>query len=471
MVGTIARKEMTEMIRDGRFRWAGAIVLALLVGALALGWQHYREVNAQHELARRETRTQWLQQGVKNPHSAAHYGVYAFKPKMPLSLVDPGVDPWVGVAAYLEAHKQNDFKFRPAQDSTAIQRFGELTGATVLQLLIPLVIILLSFSAFAAEREQGTLRQLLSLGVRETSLAWGKALGVAWGLGLLLVPATVAGVAALALSSDGFEASFSRFALMVLTYLLYFTSIVALSLAVSAWVRSSRLALIALLGFWIFNGLIAPRVVTDLARSVYKTPSAFQFAQQVDAALKNGIDGHDPADRRAAQLRADLLKKYNVASLDALPVSFQGVSLQAGEDHGNEVFDHYYSDLWNTFERQERVHQAASVLAPMLAVRSLSMSLAGTNFAQHEHFARAAEDYRRLIQRTLNTDITKNGKTPDGRYLRGGDLWAQVPEFNYQAPQLSWVLGSQLLPVCLLLAWTAGAVLLLWRSTQRLRLD
>jgi ABC-2 type transport system permease protein len=76
MIGTIARKEMTEMIRDGRFRWAGAIVLALLVGALALGWQHYREVNAQHELARRQTRTQWLQQGVKNPHSAAHYGVY-----------------------------------------------------------------------------------------------------------------------------------------------------------------------------------------------------------------------------------------------------------------------------------------------------------------------------------------------------------------------------------------------------------
>ena len=55
----------------GDFDGQAPIVLALLVGALALGWQHYREVNAQHELARRETRTQWLQQGVKNPHSAA----------------------------------------------------------------------------------------------------------------------------------------------------------------------------------------------------------------------------------------------------------------------------------------------------------------------------------------------------------------------------------------------------------------
>ena len=31
-----------------------------------------------------------------------------------------------GVAAFLEAHKQNEFKYRPAQDRTALQRFGEL---------------------------------------------------------------------------------------------------------------------------------------------------------------------------------------------------------------------------------------------------------------------------------------------------------------------------------------------------------
>jgi ABC-2 type transport system ATP-binding protein len=71
MIATVARKEMKDLIRDGRFRWAGGIVLALLAGSLALGWQHYREVNAQHELARRATREQWLHQGVKNPLGGA----------------------------------------------------------------------------------------------------------------------------------------------------------------------------------------------------------------------------------------------------------------------------------------------------------------------------------------------------------------------------------------------------------------
>src|SRR4029450_6815884 len=105
-----------------------------------------------------------------------------------------GVDPYVGVAVYLEAHKQNEFKFRPAQDAaTSIQRFGELTAAVVLQVLIPLLIILFAFSAFAVEREQGALRQVLSLGVERPRLAMGKTVGVAAALAAVLIPATLIG--------------------------------------------------------------------------------------------------------------------------------------------------------------------------------------------------------------------------------------------------------------------------------------
>ena len=472
MIRTVAQKELIEMTRDGRFRCASGIVLALLLGAVVLGWQHYRDINAQQDLAQRATREQWLNQGVKNPHSAAHYGVYAFKPKMPLSLVDQGVDPYTGVAVWLEAHKQNEFKYRPAQDSTAVQRFGELTGSTVLQLLIPLVIILMTFSAFAAEREQGTLRQLLSLGVKRSDLAWGKALGIAGGLGMLLVPATVLGVVALSLSSEdgAFQGSLPRMAMMGATYLLYFAVMIGVSLAVSARARSSRFALVTLLGFWIVNGLIAPRAVADLARYIYPTPSAFEFGRRMELALQNGIDGNDPADRRAAELRAAVMKKYNVTSMDALPVSFQGISLQAGEEHGNEVFDHYYSQLWNTFQQQEHVHQALALVAPALSVRSLSMAFAGTDFAQHSQFARAAEDYRRQIQRVMNEDLT-NHKPGDGPYVRGRDLWERVPRFEYRAPDAAWVIGRQSTALGILILWTFGAIALAWWATSRLRAD
>lgn len=92
MIGIIARKEMKEMMRDGRFQSAAAIVTVLLGAALLLGWQHYRDVNAQHQTAQRAERNRFLNQGTKNPHAGAHYGVYAFKPKTPLSLIDEGVE-------------------------------------------------------------------------------------------------------------------------------------------------------------------------------------------------------------------------------------------------------------------------------------------------------------------------------------------------------------------------------------------
>lgn len=473
MIVTIARKEMTEMMRDGRFRWTAGLVFALLAGAVALGWQHYRDVSSQHETARRLTREQWLRQGAKNPHGAAHYGVYAFKPKLPLSLVDRGVDPMMGVTAWLEAHKQNEFKYRPAQDATAVQRLGELTGAAVLQLLLPLVIVLLTFSAFAGEREQGTLRQLLSLGVKRRDLALGKALGIAGALGAVLLPAAILGAAALTLAADNgaLAASLPRAAGMTLSYLLYFAAFLAGSLAVSAWAKSARLALVALLAFWTFNGLIAPRAVADLAKRAHPTPSAFEFTRQIDLAMKSGFDGHDTADRRMERLRAELLTRHKVDRLDQLPVNFSGIALQAGEEHGNEVFDRYYRELWDTFRKQERIHQAASVLAPVLAVRSLSMAFAGTDFSQHAHFARAAEDYRRLIQRVMNEDIARGAVGTKGPYLAGDGLWAKVPDFEYTAPDVSWVLGNQSLSLMLLAAWSAAAVWAALRTAAAAKAD
>jgi ABC-2 type transport system permease protein len=433
--------------------------LVLLFASLLLGWKNYRDIAAQHEAAKAETREQWLKQGEKNPHSAAHYAVYAFKPKLLLSLADRGVDPYTGVAAWLEAHKQNEFRHKPAQDSTAVQRFGELTAATVLQLLVPLLIVLLSFSAFAGEREQGTLRQLMSLGVSKRDLVLGKGLGIAVSLALLIVPATVLGIAALALTSSAgaLAASLPRMLLMAAGYLLYFGIFAGISLGASALAGSSRLALVVLIGFWIVNGLVAPRVTADVAKTVYPTPSAFQFAHAIANDMEHGLDGHNPQDKRAEELKQSVLRQYRVTKLEDLPVSFAGISLQESEEYGNQVFDRHYGALWATFERQNRLKQLAGVVAPALAVRSVSMGAAGTDFAQHRDFAAAAESYRRMLVKRMNDDMTFNAGKADYDYKAGADLWRQVPDFNYTAQSGRVVFGRQWPSLLALLLWFTAA--------------
>jgi len=466
MIPRIAGKELKDLLRDGRFRWTAALVGSLLLVSLGAGWLHVRDTRSQHQAAQATARDHWESQGQKNPHSAAHYGIYAFKPRLPLSFVDQGVDPYTGTSVWLEAHRQNDFVLRAAQDATASQRFASVTAAAVLQHLVPLLIILLCFGALATERERGTLRQMLALGVSRREVALGKALGTAGALALILVPAAALGAVAVVASGGGAVGSTTaRSGVLALAYLCYFAVFVAISLAVSARAPSARTALVVLLGLWAVNGLVAPRVAVDLSKALHPTPSAFEFARTVEREMAEGVDDLRPPDR--AEITARLLAEHDVERVEDLPVNLSGIALQESEEYGNRIYERNYSALWDAFERQSRIHETLAVVAPGLAVRSLSMGLSGTDVEQHRHFAEAAESYRRDLMRAMNMDLAMSSRTGE-TYLAGDELWESQPPFAYEAPDLAWVLGNRALSLAFLGLWLVGAATVALLGVRRM---
>jgi ABC-2 type transport system permease protein len=473
MITTIAKKEFTEIFRDGRFRWiAGALLLMLLVAAI-IGWNQSQEIKRDREAAANMDKQTWEAQGDKNPHSAAHFGHYAFKPATALSYVDRGLNTYLGVAIWLEAHYQNLSSHRPIEDKTTLQRFGELTVAWTLQYLVPLLIILLAFSAFAGERERGTLRQLVSLGVPSRKLALGKALGVAAALALVLLPATLLAAALLAglKTGENFSETALRFTTLSVTYLLYFAAMLGLCLAVSAKAKSSRLALLSLIGFWMISSLLAPRLASDLSERLYPSPTVSAFWEAIFKDMREGIDGHNPSDQRRKQLEAKVLAQYNVKELKDLPVNFAGIALQEGEEYGNQIFDKHYGRLWALYEKQAGVQQLASIASPLLAARNVSMGLAGTDLYQHRHFAEQAETHRRKTVKYLNEDMTQNAGNQDYDYLADPALWSKTPQFEYTPPSFSWVLGKQIGNLLILGLWCAATAFVAVRVVGKVRVD
>jgi ABC-2 type transport system permease protein len=464
MIAHIARKERLEMWRDGRFRWAAGLVVALLSVALLTGLTSTRALAREHSAAQEAMRGFWVNQGAKNPHSAAHYGLWVFKPKMPLAFVDHGVDEYTGVTTWLEAHKQNEFSRRPAMDQASVARFGEWTAAAVLQLLIPLLIVMLAFPAFAGERESGTLRQLAAIGVPMRTLMLGKAAGLASALAVVLVPATLLGVATLALGAGASTDDLVRFALMGVTYLAYFAVILVLALAVSARSATARVALLALLGFWTVNSLVAPRAVADFARRLYPTPSSAAFQAAVAHDLEAGIDGHNPADARRKAIEQQALTQYRAVSLDALPVNFDAIAMQASEEYGNQVYDKHFGALYDQYRAQNTLTQWAGLASPLLAVRSLSMGLAGTDVEQHRNFAVHAEQYRRGLIKWSNDYFRDNTRTGEWDWTAPPELWAKYDPFVYDAPAVSSALRTQVAALVVLGAWLILAALLLLRT-------
>lgn len=481
MIWQIARKELTEIRRDGRFFWTSAIIVVLLFIAMAVGGQRYGEDRDLRLAASAEDRAGWLNQGAKGPHTAGHYGVYAFKPATPLALFDPGYNDYTGTLQYLEAHKENQASYKPAADATALQRFGNLSGALVMQLLVPLLIILLCFGLVSGEREDGTLRQLMSIGVPRTRLIWGKALGVTIAIAIVLVPSIViGGVVAAVMSGTNDPHEMIDFPgkllVLALSYVAFFAIFICISIAVSIRSRSSAVALTTLIGFWIVGGLLMPRVAADVSKIIYPTPSAFEIAAAVEKGRAAGPHAHEPNHPNHIAFRNKVLTQYKVDSIDKLPFSFIGLALQADEELGFTVFDRTYGEVRRIYQRQDEVHQFFSLISPFVAIKSLSAALSGTDVASANDFSGAGESYRRKMIRILNEDIKMNtvGMTnysAEWGYRANKSLWSKVPAFDFDPPRLATILGRNAVALVVLALWLLGSIALLTVSARRAKID
>ena len=470
MILAIARKEFLDAWRDGRFRIAAAVVLVLLGVALLLAWQQVQRTRAEHTAAAALERENWLNQGEKNSHSAGHYGVYVFKPLAPLAVFDRGLEPFVGTTVFLEAHRQNQAAFLPAQDATAMRRFGELTAATGLQLLVPLLIVLLTFGALAGERERGTLRQVLSLGVRPRDLVLGKALGLGAALAVLLLPAAGCGALALAqLPGGDVGGGWIRLAWMGGAYALYLAAILAVCLAVSAIASTARAALAILLVCWAANAVLAPRLASDFAQRLLPTPKLADFETAMNKAVQGGLDGHNPRNDRLQAFAQATLKKHGKTRIEELPFNFNGLVMLESERMANEVFDHHFGKLWDHLEAQDRTVTWTGLIAPLLGLRSASMALAGTDFTHHRHFSVAAEQHRRDFVRVLNEDMMNN--TAGGHHggTAGRTLWEKLPAFRYDPPPPAHALRAATPGLMVLFLWAVGAWTALLLVAPRLK--
>lgn len=458
MIGAIARKEFVDASRQGRVRLALLLLGALLVLSTLVSAQHAHRLSLARADAQAEDARVWRAQGAVAPHTAAHFGRYAFKAPGPLAFLDEGVEPYVGSAILMEAHIQTPARAQPAQDAAVLSSFGELTPALLLQVLAPLLIILIAFDAFSADRENGTMRLALSLGVRRETLLVGKAVGLTAVAAMLLVPVALVGGAVTV--GQGAPDGPARLGLFCGAYAIYFGIWTFVTLAVSAKARSSRQALVGLLGLWIVAAVLAPRLATDAADRLAPVISIAAFKQAVTDDMAKGVTGHDPSDIRLKAIKDRLMAQYGVTRIEDLPINFDGVDLTEGERYGAKVLDKHFGRLWSQYDRQADVQLAFAAVSPLQALRPLSMTLAGTDVRRHRHFTEYAEQYRRTFIQQLNDFQTNNGRYEDWTLRGDQSLWRKAPRFEYRPPALAQALPAQAMAGLILGAWWLLAFIL-----------
>lgn len=471
MISAIIAKEWTEYRRDGRVVGALLLLLLLISVGLVTGWSGLSEQQRQAQTAQQDDQAVFLKQGEKNPHSAAHFGRMAYKPLPPLSVFDPGASPYLGQVIWLEAHAQDPAMFRPAEDAPDLRRLADLSVAGVLTLLVPLLVFLMGYGAFASERERGTLRQAVSSGSALKSLFAGKVVAVASvGMGVAIIAIAVSAIMAMS-APVGVTLSdvlFRGFGLM-LGYAFYGIAFTALALFVSARAKRATSALLVLLSLWALSVVVLPRVAATASEHLFPTPDSETFWSETYQSIRESRPDSDSAEYKAAQrlvLSRALGRDVSDEEVATMDLNRGGLRLEVSEVIDANAFSAAYDQLYEAYQQQQEMRRAFAILSPAILLQHVSSGLSGTDTASHRHFAMEAEKQRNLIVRKMNEDMMLNGAGESFAYLADENFWESIPDFKYQPVSFSYALRSVLWDFLLLGLWAAIALWLAWRAAR-----
>jgi len=191
IITRIAREEWRLWLRSKVVLVAALIVVVLLVVTSVLTMNRIASEQSQRMEQQVAAEQTFFAQPDRHPHRMVHYGHYAFRPPPPLAMFEPGVDAVTGQSIFLEGHRQNTAMFADIKAAADLGGFAALTPASLYQLLLPLLLIVIGHALFLRERESGTLAVMLAQGQSGVTLMLGKAMALLSVIVIFMIPLVV----------------------------------------------------------------------------------------------------------------------------------------------------------------------------------------------------------------------------------------------------------------------------------------
>jgi ABC-2 type transport system permease protein len=470
-VRLVAAAQLRLFLRS-RLALVALLLLAMLSAIAAVtGAGQAARIAADRQTAQAAAEAAFTAQPDRHPHRMVHYGTYALRPLGPLAAFDPGVDAFAGSLIYLEGHRQNASTLGAARESSGLIRFGLLTPAFVLRVLVPLLLVFIGFAMIVAERHAGLMTLQLSHGVGWKHYVAGKALALGAVAGLAALPALLAlGWAALRAPAEAVPA-FTMALSSVLWLLIWVLGITL----VSARARTAQSALLTLVLAWAVLVILVPRAAAGVAAIAHPLPTKAETDLAIHDELRRVGDSHNPDDPHFAAFKARLLKQYGVTRSEDLPFNYRGALSAEGERLTSELFADHAADLARIQLTQQQLVSLAGLASPAIGFAQASMAGAATDLGSHLAFLEAAEAHRYRLIQSLNRlhtfevraeDDAARSRDPlaEQRSRISARFWAQQKPFTFTGPSPSDRLAAMLPGLGVMLLWAVLLGLLLMRQ-------
>lgn len=460
--------EWKSFLRAKTFLYLNLFLVTCLIAVTWLGVIQNQQQKKQQEAATKHIRQQWENLKPMNPHGAAHYGSYAFKPVTVLSSMDDGVNAITGNVLRLEGHVQNEAAYAEASQSLSASKFGKLKPALLLQFVIPLLLIFLAFTSVSKEKDSGRLKLLLLQGAPLSRVIMAKNISIwLYGLALLLLTFLIQLLTNLSgLSTD----ILWRSTFLLLSYSAYYYILTTITVYLSAYLKTNTAALSGMIAIWMIWTIFLPKIWGNTVEKISPLQSRQEFKTAMTEDRSKGINGHNPRDKRADELKKKVLARYKVDSVSQLPVNFDGLRMQADEEYGNMVWDKHFGKQYKTLKEQKTNYQYSGIINPFISLQGASMGFSETDMLHYVDFQLQAEKYRRVFIKALNDGMTYGSKTGDWDWKVDSRFYKSVQNFKYQSPSLNQALKYYTMDLLGLVFWVTFTTLLVTIGSKRINI-
>ncbi len=431
MIRLIALKEIRENMLSLRFMFLLLLAVIFIPSSLYTNYRTYlTRLNDQQQIVRNNN--EYLRKlSASQVFTSPDFTIDVYWTPVPTSVFSAGFEE--GHPRHLVVGKSGIEYGAPLEVQSSSVLFGSVDFLFVVEFIFSLFAVLLSFDAITREKENGTLRTILSNSVGRAALATGKLIGGYITLAIPLILAFWTGILMLAVAGhDVFSGDFAvRAAWILASSLLFIAVFFVLGLLVSSLVTSTYSALVLSLAFWLVTVMVLPRAAS-LAAQLWRPVKSRQVTWLEKITVQNAIEMEKG---RALQEAAE---KSWVADGQGKKVAGENWQKERAEIAApfEDRVERAVRAIEEDFRRRESDQQSLALalarLSPAGAFASFTTEMAGTGIRAENRFLVEAGLYREVLRQELFSkfyrDVYPNGGVSMG--MNGAVHMSQLPEFR-----------------------------------------
>ena len=399
----LIRKEILDHILGHRFLALLGIGVFAVSLSLLSGYQYHQERlddyrNAQKLRDLRLKQIDESEEYVYEPfYELGHVGFREHKPPRTLSIFVPGLDPVLGQSILNTAYAE--MSWSPVELEPILGLFPPIGLGYVVEFLISLLVLMMTYDAVCGEKERGTLRLANSFGLSRPTYLLAKAIGamvpalVIFGLPLLGGIAVMSFMPNLVFTGQ----DWLTLAVLFTVFVTYMVATASAGLLASALSSRSSTAFILVLAYWVASVVVIPRLSLILADTIRSSPSRYEHLSKTKLASRQ-IYCEGSEEHKAWWIQ-------QAAIYPEWPAPGEQKAKDMIHFHATNAKSHRKTDIaLNRLNEEFRNRHAARLnlatwyakLSPTFTLRVAALRLAESGIDWHENFKRIyKEAYRR----------------------------------------------------------------------------